>query len=156
MTSNNGNPVGRCKPVHAGPAGVRRAALVATGWTCVGLGMVGVFLPVLPTTCFLLGAGACFAKSSPRAHRWLHHNRWFGRYLRDYREARVIPGRVKAVSLVVLWATILATVLVVRNPWLRAGVLGIALVITAHVATTASRRLAPVTDSLSPDPAAGA
>jgi uncharacterized membrane protein YbaN (DUF454 family) len=156
MASNDGNPDLRREPVLAGPARVRRAALLATGWTCVGLGTLGLFLPVLPTTCFLLGAGACFAKSSPRAHYWLHHNRWFGRYLRDYREARVIPGRVKAVSLVVLWSTILATVIVVANPWVRAGVLGIALVITAHVATTASRRIAPAADRLSPDPAAGA
>lgn len=123
------------------PAGVRRLALLATGWTCVGLGTLGIVLPILPTTCFLLAAGACFAKSSPRANAWLHGNRWFGRYLRDYREHRVIPARVKAVSLTVLWITILGTVAVVPSLWVRAAVLGIAAVITAHVGTTASARV---------------
>lgn len=118
--------------------GIRRIALLATGWTCVGLGTLGMFLPVLPTTCFLLGAGACFARSSPRAHRWLYGNRWFGRHLRDYREHGVIPVRAKLVSLAVLWVTILATVVAVPNPWVRTTVLAIAAVITLHVARTAS------------------
>jgi hypothetical protein len=128
----------------------KRWALIAVGWTSVGVGVLGMVLPVLPTTCFLLLAGACFAKSSPRASRWLHTNGLFGRYLRDYREAGVIPLRVKAVSLVVLWATIGVTVVAVPSWYVRAPVLLIALVLTAHVVRTASRRIevapSPLTD----------
>lgn len=126
------------------PMGVRRTALMVAGWTCVGLGTLGIFLPVLPTTCFLLIAGACFARSSPRAHRWLHDNRWFGRYLRDYREHGMIPMRVKFVSLAVLWVTILATVVAVPNLWVRITVAAIAVVITLHVARTVSSHACPV------------
>lgn len=122
-------------------SGPRRYALIVVGWLSVGLGVLGMALPVLPTTCFLLLAGGCFARSSPRASRWLVTNRLFGRYLRDYREARVIPTRVKAVSLAVLWVTISATVISVPSWLVRAPVLLIALIITAHVATTASQRI---------------
>jgi uncharacterized protein len=122
-------------------SGPKRYALIVVGWASVGLGVIGMAVPVLPTTCFLLLAGGCFAKSSPRAARWLHHNRLFGRYLRDYRQARVIPLRVKAFSLAVLWATIGATVIAVPVWLVRVPVLLIAFVITVHVARTASRRL---------------
>jgi hypothetical protein len=126
---------------EAASRGPRRAALLVTGWLSVGLAVLGMVLPILPTTCFLLLAGACFAKSSPRASHWLHHNRLFGRYLRDYREARVIPLRVKFASLFVLWTTIGGTVVAVDHTIVRLVVLAVATVITAHVATTASRRL---------------
>jgi uncharacterized membrane protein YbaN (DUF454 family) len=120
-----------------------RYALIAVGWTSVGVGVLGMVLPVLPTTCFLLLAGACFARSSPRAARWLHTNRLFGRYLRDYRESKVIPMHVKALSLTVLWATIGATVFAVSSWFVRIPVLLIAVIITVHVARTASRRIDP-------------
>jgi uncharacterized membrane protein YbaN (DUF454 family) len=63
-----------------------RLALRAAGGLLVGLGVLGIFLPLLPTTVFLLGAAACFGKSSPGAYNWLTTNRLFGRYLREYRE----------------------------------------------------------------------
>jgi hypothetical protein len=69
----------------------------------VGLAVAGAVLPLVPTTIFLLGAAACFARGSPRAHRWLMTNRWFGRYLADYREHRGATRMAKAVSIATLW-----------------------------------------------------
>jgi uncharacterized protein len=117
-----------------------RIALLVAGWLSVSLGVIGMFVPLLPTTCFLLLGGACFARSSPRASHWLHHNRWFGRYLTDYREARVIPTRVKALSITVLWATIGITIVLLDHLGVRIGLFVLAAIITAHVGTTASRR----------------
>jgi hypothetical protein len=131
----------------------RRYALIAVGWTSVGIGVLGMAVPVLPTTCFLLLAGGCFAKSSPRASRWLYSNRLFGRYVKDYKEAKVIPLRVKGLSLAVLWATIGATVIAVPSWLVRVPVLLIALIITMHVARTASRRL-DVAPAVLPDASA--
>jgi len=120
-----------------------RLALLAAGWLSVALGIIGMFVPLLPTTCFLLLGGACFARSSPRASHWLHHNRMFGRYLTDYREAGVIPLRVKAVSIAVLWATIGTTIFFIDHLAARIALFAIAVIITAHVGTTASRRIGP-------------
>jgi uncharacterized protein len=62
-------------------------------------------LPVLPTTPFLLAAAACFCKSSTKMYDWLLGNRWFGEYLRNYKEGRGLPIRTKITALTVLWAT---------------------------------------------------
>ena len=84
---------------------LRRAALVSLGCLCVALGAVGIAVPGLPTTCFLLAASFCFASSSPRLHGWLVRHRWFGPYLQMARERRM-PLRAKIVSLVMMWAGI--------------------------------------------------
>lgn len=86
-----------------------KSLLIACGGLAVALGTAGVFLPLLPTTPFLLVAAACFSRSSDRHYEWLLNHRWFGPYLRQYREHRTIPVRAKVVTLVVLWVTIAPT-----------------------------------------------
>jgi hypothetical protein len=71
----------------------------------VALGTVGIVVPGLPTTCFVLAASFCFAGSSPRLHGWLLRHRWFGPYLRMARERRM-PLRAKVVSLLLMWGGI--------------------------------------------------
>lgn len=78
---------------------------MSLGCLCVALGAVGIVVPGLPTTCFLLAASFCFAGSSPRLHGWLLRHRWFGPYLRMARERRM-PLRAKIVSLLMMWAGI--------------------------------------------------
>lgn len=72
----------------------------------VGLAIIGVFLPLLPTTPFLLLALACYAKSSKKLHRWLLTNKWFGTYLTNYKEGKGIPLWVKILAIIFLWITI--------------------------------------------------
>jgi uncharacterized membrane protein YbaN (DUF454 family) len=72
-----------------------RIALILVGWLAVGLGIIGIILPVLPTTPFMLLAAACFARSSPRFHRWLLANRWFGPPIRQWQESRTLRRSVK-------------------------------------------------------------
>ena len=72
----------------------------------MGLGIVGIFVPVLPTTPFLLLAAACYARGSQRFCGWLLNNKWFGRYIRNYLERKGIPLRVKVVTVTLLWITI--------------------------------------------------
>lgn len=84
------------------------------GWVLVGIGFLGIFLPLLPTTPLLLLASACFMRSSPRCRQWLLENRWCGPYLRDWEEHRGVRRSVKVVAV--------ATVLVaVSFLWLRSG-----------------------------------
>jgi uncharacterized membrane protein YbaN (DUF454 family) len=83
-----------------------RIPLIAAGTLFVGLGVLGIFIPVLPTTPFLLLAAICYARSSQRFYHWLLNNRWFGSYIRNYLQKRGVPLKVKVVTLALLWLAI--------------------------------------------------
>lgn len=83
-----------------------KLALNLIGGIAVVLAILGVFLPLLPTTPFLLLASACFARGSTRLHNWLLNNKVFGKYLRNYEQGRGIPLRGKVVALAMLWISI--------------------------------------------------
>ncbi len=70
------------------------------------IGVIGIFIPILPTTPFLLLAAACYLRSSPRFHSWLMNNRLLGTYIRNYTEGRGIPIKVKLFTIALLWVTI--------------------------------------------------
>jgi uncharacterized membrane protein YbaN (DUF454 family) len=112
---------------------IRKTLLIICGFLFVGLGTLGIFVPVLPTTVFFLLAAACFARSSPRFYHWLLHNRWFGSYIRNYREGRGLPMRHKVVTVGLLWLTIGGTILVVSQWWLRLLLAGVVVGVTWHV-----------------------
>lgn len=116
------------------PNALGRTVLMAAGWILVGVGVVGIFLPILPTTCFLLGAGWCFARSSPRFEAWLYENRLFGRYLRDYTESRILPQKIKIISLVMLWGSISFSIFLVPSTALRIALITVAAAVTLHLA----------------------
>jgi hypothetical protein len=100
----------------------------------VGLGVLGIFVPLLPTTPFLLLAAACFVRSSPRLYAWLIQHKWFGKYIRYYREYRAIPLQVKIGALVLLWGVIGLTAWRVVNAWWIRALLGvIAVGVTVHL-----------------------
>jgi uncharacterized membrane protein YbaN (DUF454 family) len=86
------------------------------GIISVGLGTAGIFLPLLPTTPFLLLAAACFIRSSDRLYRWLIHNPWFGSYIRNYQEHRALPLRAKVTALILLWTTMTYSVFFLVTP----------------------------------------
>lgn len=111
-----------------------RPLLIAAGTLCVALGVLGIFLPLLPTTPFLLLAAACYARSSRRMLNWLNHNRWFGAYIRNWREGRGIPLRDKIIAIAAIWITIgLTVIFFVEQTWARVVLLAIALAVTAHL-----------------------
>jgi len=85
---------------------VTRGLWFAAGLICLGLGAIGMVLPILPTTPFLLAAAACFCKSSRKMYDWLLNNKLFGEYIRNYKEGRGLPMRTKITALTVLWVTI--------------------------------------------------
>ena len=122
-------------------AGIGRRLWIACGGICLGLGITGVFLPLLPTTPFLLLAAACYARSSPLRLRRLMQNRWFGRYLRDYRAGQGIPVRIKVWTLFLLWITLsLSAVFAVSLLWVRLLLGLVALGVTIHILMLPSSR----------------
>lgn len=111
-----------------------RILLVISGSLSVALGVVGMFLPVLPTTPFLLLAAICYARSSERFYRWLLGNRWCGEYIRNYREGRGIPLKQKVLAILLLWLTIGTTAcFAVSRWWVRLILLVIAAGVTIHL-----------------------
>lgn len=130
-------------------SGPRAWVLRLAGLALLGLAAIGVVLPLMPATCFLLAAGWCFARSSPRLYHWLHHNRVFGKLLRDYRDHRVIPLRIKVASVGVLWLTIGLTFVAVENWIVRVLVVAIGATISAHVVSV-RHRIAATAHTVSP------
>lgn len=80
--------------------------LVILGTLCLALGALGILVPGLPTTPFLLLAAALYVRSSRRLYDWLMGHRLFGAFIRRYRETRTIPLRSKVISLVLMWSMI--------------------------------------------------
>ncbi len=81
------------------------------------MGIVGVFVPLLPTTVFLLLAAACYVRSSDRLYHWLLTNRVTGSFLANYRAGNGIPARAKAISIGVLWLTLAVSAFMVQIGW---------------------------------------
>lgn len=111
-----------------------RGVLIVSGSVSVGLGVIGIFIPILPTTPFLLLAAGCYARSSDRFYAWLLGNRLFGSYIRNYREGRGIPLLVKIAVIALLWATILfSAFMVVSTAYVQAILVIIATAVTTHI-----------------------
>lgn len=85
---------------------VKRPLLIGTGWLCVGLGMLGIIMPLFPTTPFLLVAVWAFSKSSPELAERIRNHRIAGPYIRDWQDAGVIPAKAKALALIMMSAMV--------------------------------------------------
>ena len=90
---------------------------IVLGSISLGLGILGIFLPLLPTTPFLLLTAALYFKGSPRLYNWLLNHRHFGPYIRNFRENKAIPLRAKIVSVSLIWITILNCVFFIAPYW---------------------------------------
>ncbi|MDQ3204135.1 MAG: YbaN family protein [Pseudomonadota bacterium] len=110
-----------------------RYVLLAVGWLSVALGMIGIFLPVLPTTPFLLLAAACFARSSPRFYHWLVEHPRLGPLIRDYLEGNGIPLKGKVYAIVSMWISILFSCYLVPLMWARGFMLTSAVLVTVYI-----------------------
>ncbi|PKK89272.1 MAG: DUF454 domain-containing protein [Candidatus Wallbacteria bacterium HGW-Wallbacteria-1] len=113
---------------------IRKYFLIAVGFCSLALGILGIFLPLLPTTPFLLLSAYCFARSSDRAYQWLMNNRWFGEYIRNYQQGKGISLRHKAMTLSLLWLTIgYSAIFAVKLPGVKLLLLAIAIGVTVHL-----------------------
>lgn len=119
-----------------------RTFLVILGGLSLVLGLLGIFVPLLPTTPFLLLAAALWVRSSPRLYAWLLSHRRLGPYIRNFRENRAIPLRAKVVSLTLLWATLLYCIVAVVDAWWWAQLvlLCVAVGVTWHILSFATLR----------------
>lgn len=98
---------GNCFCFGQHQANMKRPLLIILGFLSFGLGMIGVIIPGLPTTPFLLLAAYFFSKSSPRFHQWLLNNRIFGKFIRDYQENPSLSLKTKIIAQVVMWGMVI-------------------------------------------------
>lgn len=113
---------------------VKRNLLITAGFACLLLGAVGIFVPVLPTTPFLLLAAGLFLRSSSRLYLWITHHRIFGTFIRNYRRFHAVPLRSKVIALVLLWLTICYSLIWVADAWWLRGLLFlVASAVSVHI-----------------------
>jgi uncharacterized membrane protein YbaN (DUF454 family) len=113
-----------------------RYILIIAGTIFLGFGIIGIFLPILPTTPFLLLAASCYARSSQRFYNYLMNNKWFGNYLKNYYEGRGVSLKLKLFTISFLWITILSSIyFVINNFWVEIILIIIAISVTIHIIT---------------------
>jgi len=113
---------------------IRKAILIFCGTLCVGLGVLGMFLPLMPTTVFLLLAAYCYSRSSEKFHTWLLSNRLFGKYISNYKAGRGISLRQKWSTTIFLWASIGASIWLIGGGfWSTLFLLAVAVGVTVHL-----------------------
>lgn len=116
--------------------GLKRSLLIVAGTVCVTVGAIGIVVPVLPTTPFLLLAAACYTRGSRRLYCALLNNRLVGSYLRNYLEGKGMTRRSKIWTLSLLWAGITLAAALATDSLLVRVVLGIVLTaVTVHILT---------------------
>lgn len=118
-----------------------RYALLCIGWLSLLLGVIGIFLPVLPTTPFLLLAAACFVRSSRRVYLWLVDHPRLGPWIRDYLDGNGIPLKGKVYAIGLMWLSIGFSYYLVALPWARVGMLTSALLVSIYIIRQKTRRL---------------
>ena len=108
---------------------LRQTLLVAAGLVALGLGLIGIVLPGLPTTPFVLLAAACFARASPRLHGWLTTHRYLGPMVRDWEANRSLPLHVKWIAITMMGTMVLLSACQFNGrAWLQGAVLALGLV----------------------------
>lgn len=111
-----------------------RYAYLVSGLLLVIIGVIGIFLPVLPTTIFLILASACFVKSSPRANEWLRNHKILGMYIKNYQDKSGLTIKTKIFNIAFLWVMILSSAfLFTEDFYIRLLLLAIALGVTIHL-----------------------
>ena len=113
---------------------IKKALLVSSGTLSLGIGFVGIFIPLLPTTPFLLLAAACYIRGSKKSYNLLIKNKLFGEYIINYQEGRGIPFKIKIITILILWLTISVSIIMyISNLIIQILLFIIAIAVTIHL-----------------------
>lgn len=108
--------------------------LIALGWFFVAMGIIGIFVPIWPTTIFFILAAWCFAKSSEKFYNWLINHPRFGKFIRNYREHRGMPLKAKIIAVTMVVVAIGSSVIFfTQTMWIRILLVGIALGVSGYI-----------------------
>ena len=113
---------------------IKKLFLVSLGTLSLIIGVIGIFIPLLPTTPFLLLAAACYIRGSKKVYNWLIKNKWLGEYIKNYQDGKGVPFKVKIITIIVLWLSIIISlILFVSNFIIQIILLIIAIGVTIHI-----------------------
>lgn len=112
---------------------LKKYLLIALGSLSLALGFVGMLVPVLPTTPFLLISAYCYLRASKRLYDWLMRNKLFGKYLYNYMTYRAVPRQAKIASLAVLWAGLFTSMILVDRWYVRLILLAVGIAVSVHL-----------------------
>jgi len=119
---------------------VVRWLLIILGTISLVLGIIGAFVPLLPTTPFLLLTAFLYFKSSPKAYNWLIGHKYLGPYIVNYREKKIIPVRAKVITLILMWGSVLNCIIFfIDKPWTKILLLAIIIGVTIHILSFKSK-----------------
>ena len=105
-----------------------------SGILLVAIGVIGIFLPLLPTTIFLILASACFIKGSPKAHEWLRNQKILGAYIKNYQDKTGLTIKAKVFNITFLWIMILSSAyFFTEELFIRLILMAIAIGVTIHL-----------------------
>ena len=114
--------------------------LIGVGFLMLALGAVGIFIPVFPTTPFVLLAAACFGGGSPKLYNWLARTRFFGPFIENYRTKAGVPAKTKTFALCFLWPLLILSMVLSRKLWVVLLLLLVGAAVTAHILKIKTRR----------------
>lgn len=113
---------------------VKKSIYLICGILLLAIGILGIFLPLLPTTVFLILSSYCFMRSSPALNKWLTNHKHLGVYIKNYRDRTGIPMSSKISSLLMLWISITASAFFfTENIYIRLLLMAIAIGVTIHI-----------------------
>ena len=118
---------------------MKRTILISLGLLCVGLGFVGVFVPGIPTTIFLIIALWSFTKSSEKLRYWLLHHKRFGPILNNWQEYKVVPLRAKILMVVLMSLAVVLFYYSLQNLYLTIGLIIILVLVAIYVISLPSK-----------------
>lgn len=114
-------------------AGIRKYLLIFVGTLSLGLGILGTFLPVLPTTPFLLLSSYCYMRSSKRLYDWLINHRICGEYIYNYITYKAVKRQIKIMALITLWLSLTLSFLSVSSTYLRIFLFIVGICVSIHL-----------------------
>jgi len=112
---------------------IKRYLLIFIGTISLVLGVAGVFLPLLPTTPFLLLSSFCYLKSSHKLHNWLLSRKVIGAYVHNYITNKAVSKSTKIFSLIMLWLTLILSIVFINHWHVRAFLLIVGIGVTIHL-----------------------
>lgn len=119
---------------------IKQWALKAIGFLCLGLGCIGIVLPVLPTTPFVIAAALCFSFASPELSAWLEKNKYFGPYIDNYKNKTGVPMKQKVWAICFMWVMMIISMLIIQKPVMYAALFVIGVLVTIHIAMLKTRK----------------